>query len=115
MVKKITFEEYAKKFPLSTREKLKELKGIIRFSLPNATEGFSYGVPAFIELKKTIIMYGAFKNHLGIYPTPSVIKYFEKELKGYNTSEGAIQFPLDKPLPKTLIKKIILYRKTNLN
>jgi len=114
MVKEINFEEYFKKFPHSTQEKLRELKEIIQTSLPSATEGFSYGVPAFLELKKPIIIYAAFKNHLGIYPTPPVIKHFKKELVGYKTSEGTIQFPLDKPLPKDLIKKIISYRKSNL-
>jgi len=112
MVKKIIFEEYAKRFPLSTQEKLRELREIIRASLPSATEGFSYGVPAFLELNKPVILYAAFKSHLGIYPTPPVIKHFEKELKGYKTSAGTIQFPLDGPLPKTLIKKIISYKKT---
>jgi uncharacterized protein YdhG (YjbR/CyaY superfamily) len=66
-------------------------------------------MPCF-SLKQNIVYFAAFKNHIGFYPTSSGVKAFESELVGLKYSKGAIQFPLDKPIPKELIQKIVLFR-----
>lgn len=102
------FESYIKQFPLQTQELLKEMRIIIQKSAPQATECFKYGMPTFF-LHVNLVHFAAYKNHIGFYPTPSVIIHFKEELTKYKTSKGAIQFPLKK-LPKTLITKIVKYR-----
>jgi uncharacterized protein YdhG (YjbR/CyaY superfamily) len=66
-------------------------------------------MPAY-KYKGMLVYFAGYKNHIGLYPTASGVKVFEKELAKYKTSKGAIQFPLDKSLPLPLIKKIIKYR-----
>jgi len=90
---------------------LVEMRQIIRQAIPEATEVISWGMPAF-KLKSTLVFFAAYKNHLGYYPTSSGIKVFEEEFKkrNYAYSKGAVQFPLDQPLPKELIQKIALFR-----
>jgi len=79
-----------------------------------------YGIPTF-TLKGNLAHFGAYKNHIGFYPTPSAIRKFKKELSAYKTTKGTVQFPIDKPLPLNLIRKIMKFRlsedlkKTKLN
>lgn len=88
---------------------LEDLRGAIKEAAPMATETISYGMPAFLQNK--ILVYYAFnKKHIGFYPTPNPINFFKKELEPYKTSKGAIQFPIDQPLPISLIKKIVEFR-----
>lgn len=89
---------------------LSQLRSAILQAAPKAVETISYGMPAFKQ-NKILVYYAAGKNHIGFYPTPKPIVHFAKELTGYKTSKGAIQFPLDKPLPLALIKKIVRFRK----
>jgi len=70
----------------------------------------SYGLPTFDLHKKHLVHFAAFKNHIGFFPTPPAIVFFAKELANYKTSKGAIQFPLTKPIPYALIKKIVKWR-----
>lgn len=102
-------DEYISKFPDEIGDILKRLREVIRQNAPNAKEAMSYGVPAF-QLKGNLVLYAAFKNHIGLYPTPSAIKEFKKELVNYETSEGTIKFQLNKPLPFDLIKRIVRFR-----
>jgi uncharacterized protein YdhG (YjbR/CyaY superfamily) len=90
---------------------LKHVRAVIRSVVPaEATEVISYGIPIF-KYKRMLVGYAAFKNHCSLFPTGSgVIKKFEKELKGFATSKGTIQFPSDKPLPDVLVKKIVKTR-----
>ncbi|MCX8020690.1 MAG: DUF1801 domain-containing protein, partial [Chitinophagaceae bacterium] len=76
---------------------------------PQATETISYNIPTF-KLNKNLVHYAAYKQHIGFYPTSSPMTVFKDELTKYKTSKGAIQFPIDKPLPTTLIKKIVKFR-----
>lgn len=89
---------------------MKKLRKVIRSSAPLAEEVMSYGVPAFKVNGRLLTAYAAFKEHVGLYPEPETIKSFEKELKNYTTSKGAIQFRLDTPIPYDLIEKIITYK-----
>lgn len=98
-----------KQAPLQ-KELLTKLRKLIHQLAPEALEAMSYGVPAFKLDNKNLIVYAGFKEHIGIYPEPSCIKAFEKELKGYETSKGTIKFKISSPLPIELIKRIIKYR-----
>jgi uncharacterized protein YdhG (YjbR/CyaY superfamily) len=102
-------DEYINLFSDSIKEKLQQLRHEIKSVIPETTEVISYNMPAF-KLKEVLVYFAAYKNHIGFYPTPSAIVEFKKELKDYKTSKGAIQFPLNKPLPFELIKKIVEYR-----
>jgi uncharacterized protein YdhG (YjbR/CyaY superfamily) len=100
---------YHNSFPADIQKILEQLRQTIKQAAPNATETISYGMPAFKQ-NKVLVFYAVHKEHIGFYPTPNPIVYFKDELVKYNTSKGAIQFPVDKPLPLTLIKKIVKFR-----
>lgn len=86
------------------------MREAIRSVLPKeASETISYNIPAF-KLKKIIVWYAAFANHTSLFPTNAVLEQFKDELKGFTTSKGTIQFPLEKPLPLPLIKKLVKAR-----
>jgi uncharacterized protein YdhG (YjbR/CyaY superfamily) len=86
------------------------MRALIRTALPpEATEIISYRMPAF-KHKKVLVWFGAFSNHCSLFPTAATIAAFKDELKGYEISKGTIHFPLDKPLPAALIKKIVKTR-----
>jgi uncharacterized protein YdhG (YjbR/CyaY superfamily) len=104
--------EYIEGFPLPTRKKLKELRALIRAAAPKATEQISYGMPAY-KLNGPLVYFAGYAKHLGLYAANgTTVKQLGAELEGYKTSKGTIQFPLDAPLPKPLIKKILKLRVT---
>ena len=102
-------DEYLAEIPEPAKSALKHIRAVIRSVVPNeTTEVISYGIPMF---KYNGVGYAAFKNHCSLFPTGSgVLDQFEKELRGYRTSKGTIQFPSDKPLPDALMKKIVRAR-----
>ncbi len=102
-------DQYHEAQPAEVRETLEELRQAIRQVAPLATETISYGMPAF-RANKVLVYYALNNKHIGFYPTPNPIAHFKKELEGYKTSKGAIQFPIDQPLPLELIQKIVLFR-----
>jgi len=81
----------------------------IREAAPDAEETISYRMPTF-TLKGNLVHFAAHKKHIGLYPTPSGIEKFENELSGYRSSKGAVQFPLDKPIPFDLMSEIVKFR-----
>jgi uncharacterized protein YdhG (YjbR/CyaY superfamily) len=86
------------------------MRAAIRSALPRgATETISYSIPAF-KLKKIVVWFAAFQNHCSLFPTAAVIEQFKDELEGYAISKGTVQFPIDKPLPTALIKKLVKAR-----
>ncbi len=97
--------------PKEARKKLKEMQKIIRKSAPNALEEMKWGAIAF-SYHRILVTYAGFKNHIGFYPTPRVIKAFSKELKKkeYIIGKGSVQFPLSEKLPADLIKKMVKLR-----
>lgn len=103
--------QYHSNFPKEIQKQLRQLRQAIQQAAPQATEIISYGMPAFKQ-NKVLVYYAANKSHIGFYPTPRPIVIYKKELEKYKTSKGAIQFPTDKPLPLSLIKKIVKYRLT---
>lgn len=101
--------EYISQFPETTQEKLLEIYNIIKQTAPEAIEKISYGMPTFF-LHSNLVHFAAYKNHIGFYPAPSGLEKFQEEISKYKHSKGAVQFPLDKPLPKKLITQIVKYR-----
>ena len=110
-----TIDEYIGVFPKEVQGILKTVRRKIGESAPAAQEAISYGIPTF-KLNGNLVHFAAFKNHIGFYPTPSAIVAFKKELSRYKTSKGAIQFPIDEPMPLPLIGRMVKFRvKENLN
>ena len=101
--------EYINAAPKEARKKLRELRACIRASAPGAMEGLKWGMPAF-SYHRILVAYAAFKHHIGFYPTASAVKAFAKDLTKFATAKGSIQFPLEKPLPLPLIRKITVFR-----
>ena len=104
-----TIEEYIYSAPAEVQEKLWQLHETIKAAAPGATEALKWNMPAY-SYQKILVTFAVFKKHIGLYPMPSAIKAFAKELTKFKTAEGSVQFPLDKPLPITLIKKIVKFR-----
>ena len=102
-------DEYITSFPKDVQKKLESIRQIINKSAPEAEETINYQIPTF-KLNGNLVHFAAFKNHIGFYPAPSGLKAFKKEISSYKSSKGSVQFPLDKPIPLTLIKKIVKYR-----
>lgn len=112
--KPTTVTEYIAAAPREAQQKLREIRAILRQVAPDATETLKWGSPVFEE-RRILYAFAAFKSHLNFVPTPSAMKPFRKELAKYTTGKGSIQFPYDKPLPKTLIRKIAAFRLKELN
>jgi len=104
-----TIDEYHPLFPEDIQRVLQQLRQTIKQTAPTAIETISYGMPAFKQ-NKVLVYYAVHKEHIGFYPTPKPISVFKKELTRYKTSKGAIQFPINKSLPLSLIKKIVKFR-----
>ncbi len=103
-------DEYIAGVPEPARSTLTKLRAAIGSALPGeATETISYSIPAF-KLKKIVVWFAAFQKHCSLFPTAAVIEQFKDELEGYTISKGTIQFPIDKPLPSALIKKLVKVR-----
>lgn len=103
-------DEYIAMVPEPARSTLKKMRAVIRSVVPReTTEIISYGMPAF-KHNGVLVWFAAFANHCSLFPTASVIEAFKHELKGYATSKGTIQFPVDKPLPTALVKKLVQAR-----
>ena len=108
-IKPKTVDDYINAAPVEAQEKLMEIRSILKQVAPKATEAIKWGSPVFEE-KRILFAYTAFKSHLNFMPTRRTLDHFKKELKEYKTGKDTIQFPYDKPLPKTLIRKIALHR-----
>ena len=105
-----TVHEYMARLAQPAQTKLKQVRAAIRSAVPaETTEVISYGIPAFKQ-KRVLVWYAAFADHWSLFPTAAVIEQFRDELKGYTTSKGTIQFPLDKPIPTALIRKVVKRR-----
>jgi uncharacterized protein YdhG (YjbR/CyaY superfamily) len=105
-----TVDEYLAGVPEPARTTLKKVRETIRSVVPTeTTEVISYGVPTF-KYKGPVIWYAAFSEHCSLFPTNSVIEKFKEELKPYAISKGTIRFPVDKPFPAALLKKMVKAR-----
>jgi uncharacterized protein YdhG (YjbR/CyaY superfamily) len=104
-----TMDEYIVSFPKNVQTILQEMRQTIHNAAPQAEETISYSMPAFKQ-KGVLVWFAAFKNHIGFFPTALGVEAFKAELCDYSTSKGTIRFPLDKPIPFDLVKKIVEYR-----
>lgn len=109
MQKSTNIDEYISQFPKETRDKLLLIQTTIKKIAPQAAETISYGIPTF-KLKKNLVHFAGYKNHIGFYPGASGIAKFRKEFTNYKFSKGAVQFPLNQPLPLELITRIVQFR-----
>ena len=104
-----SIDDYIKSFPVEIQKKLQDVRSVIHKAAPEAREKISYQMPTF-DLHGNLIHFAAFKNHIGLYPAPSGITEFEKELSVYKYAKGSVRFPIDKPLRLKLIARIAEYR-----
>jgi uncharacterized protein YdhG (YjbR/CyaY superfamily) len=104
-----TVDEYIVQFPEDVQLILQKIREVIRAAAPQAVERISYQMPGFYQ-NGMLVWFGGHQNHIGFYPTGEGIEAFKDELSGFKTSKGAVQFPLDQPIPYDLIRKIVIYR-----
>jgi len=102
-------DEYIGQFPANVQAILQKLRATIKKTAPGAEEVISYQMPAF-KYHGMLVYFAGYKNHIGFYPTSSPMKVFKDKLSHYKTSKGAIQFPIDKAIPLTLVKDIVKFR-----
>lgn len=102
-------DNYISSYPDLTQNILKKIRKTIKTLAPKATETISYGIPTF-RLNGNLVHYAAYRNHIGFYPGASGIAEFKDEISAYKNAKGSVQFPLDKPMPYGLIKKIVRFR-----
>jgi uncharacterized protein YdhG (YjbR/CyaY superfamily) len=103
-------DDYIAGFPPSTRGILEEVRALIRSTAPQAVETMSYAIPTFDLNGKHLVHFAGFAKHIGFYPTPSAIEAFKDEIRGYTWAKGSAQFPLDQPMPKDLIRRMVEFR-----
>jgi uncharacterized protein YdhG (YjbR/CyaY superfamily) len=102
-------DEYIALYPAAVRKGLNLLRKTIKQAAPDAEETISYHMPAY-KLNGMLVFFAAMKNHYGFYPTASPMKTFQERLNPYETSKGAIRFPLDKPIPVKLVSDIVKWK-----
>jgi uncharacterized protein YdhG (YjbR/CyaY superfamily) len=104
-----TVDEYIASFGPEIQKTLGEIRDFIKKEIPEATEKISYGMPTFY-LNGNLVHFAAFKDHYGFFPSPSGIDAFEKELAPYRSGKGTLRFPMDKPIPWEIIRKVVRFR-----
>lgn len=102
-------DEYIASFPPDVQDVLEQVRQTIKKAAPDAEEGISYNMPAF-KFHGVLTYFAGYAKHIGVYATPAGNAAFQKELSGYKTGKGSIQFPLDQPMPLDLITRIIEFK-----
>lgn len=104
-----TIDEHIESHPPETKRLLQELRALIREAAPDAVETISYGIPTF-DQNGHLVHFAGHRSHIGFYPTDQGVEAFAAELAGYKTTKGSVHFPLDRPLPADLIRRIVVFR-----
>ena len=104
-----TVDQYISGFIPSTQTKLRQLRSVIRKTAPQAEECISYNMPTY-KMNGPLVYFAGYKNHIGFYPLTTVLKVFKDELTSYKQSKGTVQFPLDKPIPLDLVRRMVSFR-----
>ena len=104
-----SIDEYIARFPADVQDILEKIRTTIRNAAPDAQETISYGMPTF-TLKGYLVYFAAYKKHIGFYPAPIGIEEFKDDIAEYEAGKGTLQFPLNKPIPYDLIRKIVIFR-----
>ncbi|MDP2300179.1 MAG: DUF1801 domain-containing protein [Actinomycetota bacterium] len=105
-----SIDEYIAQAPPDSRMLLEQMRALITAAAPDATETISYAIPTFDLGGKHLVHFAGFTSHIGFYPVPSGIDAFKEELAAYKSGKGSAQFPLDRPLPADLIRRIVEFR-----
>ncbi len=103
-------DSYIALFPQPVQERLQQMRQTILEAAPEVQETISYRMPTFKLRGKNLVHFAAYPNHIGFYPAPSGIEAFKPQLAGYKTSKGAVQFPLQQPIPLQLVRQIVEFR-----
>lgn len=109
--KPTTVDEYIASFPDDVQSILNQVREIIYKREPDTKEAISYGIPAFRCNNQIFIFFAAYQKHISIYPAPRENEAFKEELSLYKGGKGTVQFPLHKPIPFSLIERIVAFRK----
>lgn len=104
-------DQYISQFPEDVQEILKQIRLIILEETPDAEEKISYGMPGYYLHSKPLVYFAAYKNHIGFYATPTAHEAFKQELSSYKQGKSSVQFPLKEQIPYELIRKIVKFRK----
>lgn len=104
-----TIDEYIAGFDPDVQKILQKVRATIRAAAPEAGEAIKYQLPTFV-LNGNLVHFGAFKHHIGLYPTPSATEEFKAELAPYESAKASVKFPLDEPIPYDLIRHIVEFR-----
>lgn len=102
-------DEYINSFQPATKKLLKQLRALIKKTVPKAEEVISYNMPAY-KYQGMLVYFAGYEKHIGFYPMPSAITKFKKEFSVYKSAKGSVQFPLDAPLPVKLIEEVLKFR-----
>jgi len=105
-----SIDEYIARFPEHTRALLEEIRELVRETAPDAIETISYQMPTFDLNGRHLVHFAGYHRHIGFYPIPTGMEAFKEELSAYKTGKGSVQFPLDQPLPRDLIRRIVEFR-----
>ncbi|HEX7543968.1 MAG TPA: DUF1801 domain-containing protein [Candidatus Limnocylindrales bacterium] len=105
-----SIDEYIAGFPAETQKVLREMRELIRASAPDATETISYAIPTFDLNGRHLVHFAGYARHLGFYPIPTGIEAFKKDFEPYKQGRGSVQFPLSRPLPADLIRRVVEFR-----
>jgi uncharacterized protein YdhG (YjbR/CyaY superfamily) len=105
-----SIDDYIADFQPETQLALQEVRSIIRAAAPGATETISYAIPTFDLNGRHLVHFAGYEHHVGFYPTPNGVAEFEEELSRFKRGKGSVQFPLDKPMPEDLIRRIVEFR-----
>jgi len=100
-------DEFIASYPAATQKLLKQLRATIHKAHKGFDEAMAYGIPTFRLGKRNVVHFSGYEKHIGFYPGAAGIEKFMPEFKGYNTSKGTVQFPIDKPLPTDLITRMV--------
>ena len=103
-------DEYIAGFPTDLQKILEKVRTTIKKAAPDAEETISYQIPTFNLKGRYLIYFAAYKKHIGLYPAPRGVEKFKKELSRYEGGKGTVRFPLDKPIPFSLISRIVKFR-----
>jgi uncharacterized protein YdhG (YjbR/CyaY superfamily) len=102
--------EYINTLPIEIQKIAQQIRNIIKKEAPDSDESISYGMPAYKTFGKPLVYFAAYKNHIGLYATPSGHEKFAIALSQYKQGKGSVQFPLDAPIPYELIQQIVAFR-----
>ena len=113
--KPATIEAYIQTFPADVQAVLETVRRTIRAAAPDAVEAIAYGMPAYKYNGKPLVYFGGFRNHIGLYATPTGHAAFAGELSKYKQGKGSVQFPLSEPMPLDLITRMVQFRVNELS